>query len=181
MLYAAPHPYSVLERGLDRLVPRRTVRTVLVDGGDGVAEKAAARMAAVGYTDVAVLAGGMPAWADAGYVVFQGVNVPSKAFGEVVEVTIRGSELKGKLRSGTAFKAVGSDQHEFVQGLLTEHKVQYKFEPEAEQSVWVMVAIKTGLVDVKMCQSTGKLTVYSATQRNFQPAQWKDMKKKVHH
>jgi cell division protease FtsH len=61
--------------------------------------------------------------------------------GEVVEVTIRGSELKGKLRSGTAFKAVGSEQHEFVQGLLTEHKVQYRFEPEAEQSVWVMVAI----------------------------------------
>lgn len=87
MLYATPHPYSVLERGLDRLIPRRTVRTVLVDGGDGVAERAAARMAALGYSDVAVLAGGMPAWADAGYVVFQGVNVPSKAFGEVVEVT----------------------------------------------------------------------------------------------
>jgi rhodanese-related sulfurtransferase len=29
--------------------------------------------------------GGMKAWRDAGYEVFTGVNVPSKAFGEVVE------------------------------------------------------------------------------------------------
>ncbi len=87
MLYAVPAPYSVLERGLGALVPRRTARVVLVDDGDGVSTRAAARMAAVGYTDVAVLAGGLPAWAAAGYEIFQGVNVPSKAFGEVVEVT----------------------------------------------------------------------------------------------
>ncbi|MEQ9125195.1 MAG: sulfurtransferase, partial [Alphaproteobacteria bacterium] len=39
MLYATPHPYSVLERGLDRLIPRRTVRTELVDGADGDADR----------------------------------------------------------------------------------------------------------------------------------------------
>jgi rhodanese-related sulfurtransferase len=50
-----------------------------------VAERAAARMTALGYGDVAVLSGGIEAWAAAGYVVFKGVNVPSKAFGEVVE------------------------------------------------------------------------------------------------
>ena len=87
MLYAMPAPYSVLERGIGDYVPRKDVRVVLVDDGDGVAERAAARLAALGYSDIAILTGGMAAWAAAGYVVFKGVNVPSKAFGEVVEVT----------------------------------------------------------------------------------------------
>ena len=39
----------------------------------------------IGCTDVAVLDGGTPAWEAAGYVLFTGVNVPSKAFGEWVE------------------------------------------------------------------------------------------------
>ena len=85
MLYAIPLPYSVLEMRLGQLVPRRTTRTVLVDAGDGVGERAAKRMAVLGYSDVAVLEGGMPAWGAAGYEVFMGVNVPCKAFGEVVE------------------------------------------------------------------------------------------------
>ena len=85
MLYAIPLPYSVLEMRLGQFVPRRTTRTVLVDAGDGVGERAAKRMAALSYSDVAVLEGGMPAWGAAGYEVFMGVNVPCKAFGEVVE------------------------------------------------------------------------------------------------
>lgn len=85
MLFAVPMPYSFLEARLATQLPRRSTRTVLVDDGDGVAERAAARMAIVGYTNVAVMTGGMPAWAAAGYEVFKGVNVPSKAFGEVVE------------------------------------------------------------------------------------------------
>jgi hypothetical protein len=44
---------------------------------------------------------------------------------------------------------------------------------------WVMLAIKNGLVDVKMCQQTHKITVFSSTQRNFQPEQWVEMKKKL--
>ena len=85
MLFAVPVPYSILEMRLGAVMRRRTARTVLVDDGDGVADKAAARMAALGFTDVSVLDGGMDAWAKAGYEIFQGVNVPCKAFGEVVE------------------------------------------------------------------------------------------------
>jgi rhodanese-related sulfurtransferase len=85
MLFAVPMPYSYLEARLGTQLPRLSVRTVLVDAGDGVAERAAARMTDLGYSNVAVLTGGIDAWAAAGYVVFKGVNVPSKAFGEVVE------------------------------------------------------------------------------------------------
>ncbi|MGE8633787.1 MAG: rhodanese-like domain-containing protein, partial [Achromobacter piechaudii] len=38
-----------------------------------------------GWTNVSVLAGGTSGWADAGYELFSGTNVPSKAFGEVIE------------------------------------------------------------------------------------------------
>ena len=85
LLLTVPVPYSMLEARLHTLLPRRAVRTVLVDDGDGVAERAATRMAAIGYTDVSILDGGVGAWKKAGYVIFKGVNVPSKAFGEVVE------------------------------------------------------------------------------------------------
>lgn len=42
-------------------------------------------MSALGYTDVAVLEGGIAAWEAAGYRLYSGVHVPSKAFAEVVE------------------------------------------------------------------------------------------------
>ena len=78
-------PYSMLEARIVDFVPRTTTRTVLLDDGDGVAERAASRLEAMGYADVHVLRGGNPAWGAAGLEVFKGVNVPSKAFGEVVE------------------------------------------------------------------------------------------------
>ena len=83
LLFANPLPYSVLESRVDARVPRRGTRIVLVDAGDGVAENAAARLDACGYTDIAMLDGGTTAWADAGYEIFKDVNVPCKAFGEV--------------------------------------------------------------------------------------------------
>ena len=48
---------------------------------------AAAResLAALGYTNIRELAGGLKAWRDAGYELFQDVNSYAKAFGELVE------------------------------------------------------------------------------------------------
>lgn len=84
--FAVPLAYSRLELDVERLIPRKTVRMVVFDGGEGIAERAASRLAPLGYTDVQVLAGGTPSWKAAGYTLFEGVNVPSKAFGEVVEI-----------------------------------------------------------------------------------------------
>lgn len=85
LLLAACVPLSRLELLVDACVPRRSVRVVWCDDGEGLAQRAAARMAALGYTDVAVLAGGVSAWEAAGYRVYSGVHVPSKAFAEVIE------------------------------------------------------------------------------------------------
>lgn len=87
LLFAVPLPYSRLELEVAALAPSLAPRVVVYDDGhSGVAERAAARLSAVGYRQVYVLEGGTPAWAQAGYALFEGVNVPSKTFGEQVEL-----------------------------------------------------------------------------------------------
>jgi rhodanese-related sulfurtransferase len=85
LLMVVPLPYSRLEIEVERLAPRKSVRTVLVDEDESVATLAAARLAVLGYTDVRVLRGGVQAWKAAGYKLFAGVNVFSKTFGELAE------------------------------------------------------------------------------------------------
>ena len=85
LLLAASAPLSRLELRVPLLVPRRSTRLVVCDGGEGLAQLAAARLRQHGYANVAVLAGGVEAWAAAGYEIYSGMNVPSKAFGEFVE------------------------------------------------------------------------------------------------
>ena len=85
LLLASCVPLSRLELVIDDLVPRRGARVVWCDDGDGSALRAARRIIGFGYTDVAVLDGGIKAWKAAGYRLYSGVHVPSKAFAEVVE------------------------------------------------------------------------------------------------
>lgn len=88
LLAAACLPLSTLEVEAARRLPRRETAIVVIDGGedgDAMAHEAAARLRTLGYTDVQVLAGGVPAWAGDGGEVFRGFNVVSKAFGEWVE------------------------------------------------------------------------------------------------
>jgi len=90
--HAQAHPLFAANLALSRIeleayarLPRRDVPIVLLDAGEGLAARAAARLEALGYTQVALLAGGLDGWIDAGGEVFRDVNVPSKAFGELVE------------------------------------------------------------------------------------------------
>jgi len=86
LFWANPLPLSRLELRVAALAPRRGVPVVIMDGGDGaIARKAARRLAHAGYGDISILEGGLAAWRAAGYEVFTGINVPSKAFGEFVE------------------------------------------------------------------------------------------------
>nr|WP_315593988.1 rhodanese-like domain-containing protein [uncultured Cupriavidus sp.] len=87
-LLAASAPLWRLELLIDRLVPRRDTRIVLLDGGDNadaLAHQAAAKLVRLGWGNVSVLEGGVAAWAAAGHELFTGSNVPSKAFGEIIE------------------------------------------------------------------------------------------------
>jgi rhodanese-related sulfurtransferase len=103
LLLARSIPLSRFELKFAQLVPRRGTRIVLCDDGDGAADRAAAILARNGYSEVTILDGGINAWAAAGYELFSGVNVPSKAFGEYIEhesgtPSIAAAELEQLLR-----------------------------------------------------------------------------------
>ena len=102
LLMASCLPLGRIELLASELLPREDVRVVWCDGGEGLAERAATRLLELGYSNVSVLDGGVPAWEDAGHSVYSGVHVPSKAFAEVVEHEaqtpwIDAAELKGMM------------------------------------------------------------------------------------
>src|SRR5579862_2948929 len=112
-LLAVNLPYSRLEIDIGRLVPRRSCRIVLIDDGDGVAGKAARRLAPLGYGAVHVVAGGVAAWSAAGMPLFPSSNVPSKAFAEFVEIDrhtphVTAAELDRLRREGTRLVVLDS-------------------------------------------------------------------------
>jgi rhodanese-related sulfurtransferase len=114
ILLAVHLPLSRLELRAAYLVPRRSTRIVLCDGaGEGLAQHAARLLEGYGYSRVAVLDGGVAAWRAAGHAVFSGVNVPSKAFGEVVEhgygtPSISPQDLKAMIDRGERMVVVDS-------------------------------------------------------------------------
>jgi rhodanese-related sulfurtransferase len=113
LLWARNVPLSRLELRFARLVPRKTTRIVLCDDNDGRAQRAADLLARAGYTDVAVLDGGVAAWEMAGFVTFSGLHVPSKAFGEFVEHDsgtpgVSATELDAMMRAGTRMVVLDS-------------------------------------------------------------------------
>jgi rhodanese-related sulfurtransferase len=113
LFWAVPCPLSQAEFRAPLLLPRRDVRVVCTDGGEGYAQRLAAVLATLGCTDVRVLEGGTPAWAAAGFELFSGVNVPSKAFGEWVEhhygtPSVDAEELAAMQASGADLLVVDS-------------------------------------------------------------------------
>lgn len=84
--FAVSCPFSELEFRAAHLLPCTRTQVVVFDqSGEGIAARAAVQLAGLGYTDVYILEGGADGWRSAGYEHFKGVNVPSKAFGEIVE------------------------------------------------------------------------------------------------
>jgi rhodanese-related sulfurtransferase/predicted metal-dependent enzyme (double-stranded beta helix superfamily) len=106
LLLAASLPLSHIELRAAALVPRASTRVVVADGdGGALAEKAARRLFDLGYANIAILGGGAEGWKQAGFELFSGVYVPSKAFGEIVEhgcgtPRIEAQELKKKIDAG---------------------------------------------------------------------------------
>ena len=86
LFYATNIPRSLLELRLETLVPRKTTCIILIELG---APKSDVKdiFDQFGYTDVRFVSGGSRAWQEAGYHLYDGINVPSKAFGEFIEET----------------------------------------------------------------------------------------------
>ncbi len=95
-LFASNLPLSRLELEILDRAPRKNVRIVVYDDGEGLVADAISRLAALGYTNVAALEGGLAGWRAAGYELFRDVNSYSKAFGELVEARRHTPSLPAK-------------------------------------------------------------------------------------
>ena len=90
--FATGHPLFAANMAADRIgleaearLPRKGAPIVLYDAGEGLVVKAADQLAALGYSNIRQLVGGLQGWKQAGYEVFEDVNSYAKAFGELVE------------------------------------------------------------------------------------------------
>jgi len=107
-LYAQSHPlfainlaFGRIEADAARRIPRLDTPLVLIDNGEGLTLRAAQVLARMGYTQLRIFQNGLSGWAAAGGELFRDVNVPSKAFGELVE-----SKRKTPSMSATEVKAL---------------------------------------------------------------------------
>ncbi|MFZ0810295.1 MAG: rhodanese-like domain-containing protein [Bradyrhizobium sp.] len=90
--YATGHPLFAANMAVGRIaleaetrLPRKDAPIVVYDDGEGLVAEAARHFAALGYSDIRELEGGLEAWRNAGFEIFIDVNSYAKAFGELVE------------------------------------------------------------------------------------------------
>jgi rhodanese-related sulfurtransferase len=102
---ASSLPRRLLESNVGRLVPWRGAQVVVCDDDGRRAVLAARTLGRMGYTRIDVLEGGVNRWASENHPTEWGMNVPSKEFGERIEVrhhvpTIEARELEACMRRG---------------------------------------------------------------------------------
>jgi rhodanese-related sulfurtransferase len=105
---ASPMPRRQLEFLMAQAVPFTGTPVVLCDDDGRRAQLAAATVERMGYRDVSVLDGGINRWVTEGFPTEWGSNVPSKDFGEKVEVVhhvpeVEAKELAERMRKGEKF------------------------------------------------------------------------------
>ncbi len=105
-------PYSRIEEYIEQLIPCKKIPIIFTDSGQNIflrSERAARVASNLGYTDVYIQEGGLKAWKAEGYETFEGVNVLSKAFGELVAEEChtpltKPEELDAMVKSGKKVK-----------------------------------------------------------------------------
>jgi rhodanese-related sulfurtransferase len=105
---ASPMPRRQLEFLMSHAVPFHGTPVVLCDDDGRRAQLAAGTVERMGYRDVSVLDGGINRWVTQGFSTEWGTNVPSKDFGEKVEVVhhvpeVEATELAQRMRKGEKF------------------------------------------------------------------------------
>lgn len=89
-------PFSTFEINIERLLPNKNVRVVLFDDNNGISELAYKQAKALGYSKILILKEGVKGWLGAKFKLFDGINVPSKSFGELVEHKFRTPSITPK-------------------------------------------------------------------------------------
>ena len=78
-------PFSVFEFSLETLVPNKKTRLILMDNDNEISNFVCEKAVSIGYLNVFVIEGGIKQWTKEGFNLFDGINVLSKTFGELIE------------------------------------------------------------------------------------------------
>ncbi len=78
-------PYSEFEINVEKLIPNKKVRIVLFDNNNGVSEIIYKQAKNLKYINIYILKDGVEGWIKSNFRLFEGINVPSKSFGELIE------------------------------------------------------------------------------------------------
>jgi len=78
-------PYSEFEINVEKLIPNKKVRIVLFDNNNGVSEIIYKQAKNLKYINIFILKDGVEGWIKSKFRLFDGINVPSKSFGELIE------------------------------------------------------------------------------------------------
>ncbi len=89
-------PLSRLELDVPGLVPCRQCEIILATDDASLVDRTRTRLQQLDYGNIHELDGGIDAWALAGYVLFSGINVVSKAFGEFIEESLETPHIDAK-------------------------------------------------------------------------------------
>lgn len=117
-------PRRLLELRLSGLITARQTPIVLCDGDGTLSALAGPTLAEMRYSDVRALAGGLAGWRAAARLTVQGVNVPSKVFGERVlherkTPEITPLELRARIAGGTDMVIVDArTPEEYARGCI---------------------------------------------------------------
>ena len=84
-LFSISIPLSEFEINVENLVPNKKVRMVLFDNNNGISEITYRLAKNLKYTNIFILKNGVDGWVKSKFHLFDGINVPSKSFGELVE------------------------------------------------------------------------------------------------
>ena len=84
-LFSISIPLSEFEINVENLLPNKKVRMVLFDNNNGISEITYRLAKNLKYTNIFILKNGVDGWTKSKFHLFDGINVPSKSFGELVE------------------------------------------------------------------------------------------------
>ena len=84
-LFSISIPFSEFEINVEKLLPNKKVRIVLFDNNNGISEITYRLAKNLKYTNIFILKDGVYGWVKSKFHLFDGINVPSKSFGELVE------------------------------------------------------------------------------------------------
>ncbi len=102
--FATNVPLARLEKEVLSFLPRKTVRTVLVDDGGSDAAEAAAILERLGYTDINILEGGVPGWIAGGENGLPTFDIPGIIFSQSIQDT-RGTPAISATELNELYKA----------------------------------------------------------------------------